>query len=260
MRPYIGITGFMASHEVVWLAAVQRELGTEHAVRDLMVGVLTNSKTLAGGTNRWPGRYPKVEKIPSIFTEHPRILNLIHYNTDDPSTLTAQLNRLVDIGGPNLHGIQLNIPWPAVAALDRFRWATFHEQRIVLQIGRTALAAAEHSPTKLAEMVGRYLNPLRVIDAVLLDPSGGEGRSVEPGWARPFLRAISDHHSVELGIAGGLSYESLDLVEPLLEEFPCLSIDAEGRLRRRPQDYLDLEAAAKYFEGALALFGRYTRT
>ncbi|MDP3947688.1 MAG: hypothetical protein Q8Q41_03295, partial [bacterium] len=142
------------------------------ASRKLMVGVLASSKTLAGRTNKWPGRYPKMERISEIFQVHPAALNLIHYNTDEPETLSDQLLRLVEISGENLHGFQLNVAWPLVEELEKFHEATSWKQRLVLQVGGGAMARVEHSPQKFADMVALYGGFVGVVDDVLIDPSG----------------------------------------------------------------------------------------
>jgi phosphoribosylanthranilate isomerase len=259
-RPYIGITGFMGWHEVTGMPRVLQALASRRNlphVRDLMVGVLVSSKTLAGGTNKWPGRYPKIENIRSIFVAHPNMMNLIHYNTDDQTTLAMQLLTLVEIAGDQLHGFQLNIAWPHVGEIEKFHEATSWKQKLVLQVGRRAIEMAERAPQKLAEMVARYADSVRYVDYVLIDPSGGKGEPFSTESARALLGAIAERcPKVGLGVAGGLSADSLDLVEPLLEEFPNLSIDAEGRLRTKPADDLDLAVAERYFVDAFALFER----
>src|SRR3989344_2763546 len=82
--PYIGVTGFMTPQEV---RAGLRGFGASSG-RKLMVGVLASSETLAGRTGKWRRRYPKIERIHEIFQAHPSALNLIHYSTDKPNTLS----------------------------------------------------------------------------------------------------------------------------------------------------------------------------
>ena len=56
-----------------------------------------------------------------------------------------------------------------------------------------------------------------------------------------------------LVVAGGLSPTTLHLVQPLIEEFPDVSIDAEGRLRDH-EDHLDLQVAGQYLSKAFKMF------
>ncbi|MBI3627473.1 MAG: hypothetical protein HY220_01855 [Candidatus Sungbacteria bacterium] len=235
-------------HEVVWMAGVQHSLATKNPVRWLMSGVLASSKTLVGLTNKWPGRYPKVEDIKSIFTAHLNMVNLIHYNTDNEMGALGDLVRLHELAGPHLHGFQLNMAWPETRLLDDYRRAFGWEPRIVLQIGRRAMGEMNHDPREVSDRLEDYAG---VVDDVLIDPSGGKGEPFNTESARMFLRAIAERGwDLGLGIAGGLDAQSIQLLEPLLEEFPGLSIDAESRLRNKPADDLNLERARLYFTEA----------
>lgn len=244
--PYIGITGFTNrkdAEEV--LSILQKE-----SERKLMVGVLMSQKTFEGGTNKWPNRYPRVEQCAHIFPEHPLALNLIHYNTKDRSTLFDQMVQVTHIAGPNFHGFQLNVAWPEVRALERYR-LRYPDKKIVLQIGGLAFEVVGHSPAELVRSLQRYA---RCIDYVLLDPSGGWGKPFDTAKVHEYLQAlIFALVPFRLGVAGGLSPTTLHLIEPLAREFPDLCIDAEGRLRDA-NDCLDLPLAKDYVLRALAIF------
>ncbi len=216
-----------------------------------MVGVLMSSKTLAGQQNKWPGRYPKKETIADIFVDDPWALNLIHYSTNRPETLFTQLTQITELAGPHLDGFQLNIAWPPISQLEDYR-EVYLDKFLLLQIGGRAMAQVE-SMGRFTELVGAYL-PL--IDAILIDSSGGKGEPLDSAKGTEYLRAVRDYPTLGLGIAGGLGPETLDLLDPLVEEFPKLSIDAEGRLRTAPpQDALYLPAMRAYLEDAFRIFG-----
>lgn len=247
-KPYIGITGFMRPEEV---AAVLEAL-PESPIRVVMVGVLASWKTLNGIPNKYPRLFPRIEHISNIFPNHPFAVNLIHYSTDEPSTLSDQLVRLTGLGGPNLHGFQLNIVWPDIESLEAYR-RQHSETRIVLQIGSKAFSMIEDSPPMLVAKVSEYID---LVTDVLLDPSGGRGQPFNTGQAREYLYALRERDSdIGLGVAGGLGPSTLELVEPLLLEFPELNIDAQGQLRNQEGD-LDLERAITYLLKALQMFPR----
>lgn len=247
MPPYIGITGFMSMFEV---ARVLDEVPSD-SDRRLMVGVLASSKTLAGGTNKHPGRYPPRQSINLVFMDDPRTLNLIHYATDDKTTLAAQLGLLMDIGGDLLQGFQLNIAWPEPKQLEQARR---RGAKFVLQVGGRALELVERDPKRLANRVADCAG---LIDHVLLDPSGGRGQPFDPVAARMYLTALAERlPTLGLGVAGGLSGRTLHLVEPLIRDFPDLNIDAEGRLRDPVDDHLSLDLAREYAAAAFRLFAR----
>jgi len=127
--------------------------------------------------------------------------------------------------------------------------------QIVLQIDGKAFEVVEHSPERLSEMIDvRYASYEGLIHRILLDPSGGRGEPFNTERAREYLVALQDRGiNANFGVAGGLSPATLGLVEPLVSDFPDLSIDAEGRLRDE-NDTLDLNVAREYVDKALQIF------
>lgn len=159
--PYIGITGFMSSNDALCVL----ETVPANSNRLVMIGVLASLKTRRGIPNKYPNRYPAINKIADIFPKHPSTLNLIPYNA------------------------------------------------------------------------GEYAE---VVDYVLLDHSGGHGKPFNPECAHNYLRELKTKNpGIMLGVAGGLSPTTLNLVKPLIREFPNLSIDAESNLRTHT-DHMDL--------------------
>ncbi|MDO8668738.1 MAG: hypothetical protein Q7K65_00405 [Candidatus Buchananbacteria bacterium] len=239
---YIGVTGFMNRNEVITiLNCLPADTG-----RFLMVGVLASQKTLKGEPNKWPNRYPKMADIAGIFLEDNQALNLIHYNTKEPESLTEQLVKITDLAGPALDGFQLNLAWPDYEAILDYH-KTCANKYIVLQIGAKALGMIGNSPQALAEEVAQYEY---LADHILIDQSGGYGTPLETEKIRAYLKALKNKgYNFGLGVAGGLSSANLGLIQPLVAEFPYLSIDAEGRLRDT-DDNLDLVATKAYVESA----------
>lgn len=144
-----------------------------------MVGVLASWKTLQGSPNKYPQLFPEVKRISAIFLSHPNVLNLIHYSTDELETLYDQLVRLKELGGLKLHGFQLNMAWPEVDQLTRFR-IRWPYGRIVLQIGSSAVALMDHRPMKVALKLREYEG---LVTDILFDPSGGKGEPFNPTLA-----------------------------------------------------------------------------
>jgi len=245
-KPYIGITGFMSLNDAMQvLGAIP--INTDRLV---MIGVLASLKTMRGIQNKWPNRYPTMDRIAGIFPDYPLALNLIHYNTKEKDTLGDQLIAMTEFGGANMHGFQLNIAWPSLDVLAEYRKA-YPTKQIVLQIGGHAFEMVNHSQEQLAAKVAEYDG---VVEYVLLDPSGGYGKPFDQDRARDYLMALKAQNlGMGLGVAGGLSPTTLDLVRPLANKFPDLSIDAEGRLRT-PEDHLDLAVSSEYLFKALAMF------
>ncbi|HWN40955.1 MAG TPA: hypothetical protein VNW71_01975 [Thermoanaerobaculia bacterium] len=240
--PYLGITGFTTAAQVREALA----LVPPTSRRLVMVGVLASRRTCAGLPERSPRRLPAVEAIPGIFLDHPLALNLVHYYTDEPATLGRQLADLAGRSGPNLHGFQINGIVPTRADLEEIR-SERPALRIVLQMLLGLLASSPREAARRAQDVAG------LVDDVLLDVSGGQGRPLDPEGVLPYLRALSDM-GFGLGVAGGLSAANLHLLEPLLAELPDLSFDAETCLRDE-EDRLDLERVREYVRAGLRLVG-----
>ncbi|MBI5421359.1 MAG: hypothetical protein HZA35_03595 [Parcubacteria group bacterium] len=247
MESYVGVTGVMNNTHVVSLLDVV----PQGSRRKLMVGVLASSKTIEGVSNKWPNRYPTPETMGSILEDDPRVLNLIHFNTKDPDLLFEQMIKARSLAGPHCHGFQLNMGWPDPRVLRKF-YMMRSGPTIVLQVGSHAFACVKDSPRKLADKIAQEYADY--IDCVLLDPSGGLGKPLDTEVLRQYLQALEKKGlDIGLGVAGGLSADTLHLVAPLVDEFPDLCIDAEGRLRDK-DDHLDIVAAVAYVKKAFALF------
>ena len=247
--PYIGITGFTTADEV---AAVAGALPARPA-RLLMCGVLLSNALLSGQPSAAPNRCPPPDAIAGIFADDPRCLNLVHYRPRAGANLADALARVSDIGGPNCHGVQINAtrgaPWPEPAALAEYRERR-RPRRIVLQVGREAMAAAEHNPAEIARRCAAYAG---IITDVLVDASEGLGRPLDAERTARYLDAIaSAAPAFGLVAAGGLHAGNLAaLLAPLLPDWgSIISIDAEGRLRDG-DDRLDIGAAEMYLDAAM---------
>lgn len=241
---YIGVTGCMSRYEVDRvLEAFPDNLG-----RKLMIGVLISDKTLRGISVRRPNRYPNPGDIGGIFSQDPKALNLLHFHAgmEDPERLLDQLLEITDLGGNNLHGLQLNMKWPDRDVLRRYRER--HPSKVlVLQCGSGAIQSAGNDPRGLARMVSDYVD---VCEYVLIDPSGGEGKPLIPKVAIDYLDHLHDRldESMKYGVAGGLGIpgETTELLREIFEIFPSTSVDVEGNIRDQPGDSLNPGRACEY--------------
>lgn len=247
--PYIGITGFTTADEVKAVRAGWS--GTP--ARLLMCGALLSNALLAGRPSGAPGRCPPPEAIAGIFADDPGCLNLVHYRPRAGVDLAAALARATGVGGPNCHGVQINAtrgaPWPEPAALAEYRKHS-RPQRIVLQVGREAMAAAGGSPAEIARRCAEYDG---IVTDVLVDASEGLGRPLDAEGTGRYLGAIaSAAPGLGLAAAGGLHAGNVGaLLGPLLADWgEVISIDAEGRLRDG-EDRLDVGAARMYLDAAV---------
>ena len=243
---YIGVAGVMSRAEAALLSlfAAKYVFGCQ-----LMVGVLASSRTLRGESHRKLYRFPRREFMKDIFLPDYKTLNIVHYATDGHRPLSEELLEIFYVAGSWCDGLQLNMIWPSPRDVEVFVYEAL-PNAMVLQIGSRAFAEVNNSPSELAKRLGAYRG---LITHVLLDPSGGEGKLLDSAVLRPYVQAIAElDWLVGIGVAGGLSAETLYRVQPLFEEFPFLSIDAESGLRTE-NDFLDPEKVERYIERFSAL-------
>jgi hypothetical protein len=256
-QPYIGVTGFMGQADVREILFVY----PKDARHKLMVGVLMSNKTLAGEKNKYPRRYPEKDAVADIFVDHPQALNLIHYHTSNSNhAMVMEMVNVMALAGPHCHGFQLNVRWPYPKAIEDYhrdrRFGIFghKDDIIVLQCGRGAMEEVGNSPKKLAERVKDYDG---LVSYVLIDPSGGKGEAFDSGFAYDCLceltRAVPN---MGIGVAGGLSAQSINNICNLLTTHPDISVDAEGRLRDTNDD-LNITATVEYVVAANRLFRQH---
>lgn len=249
--PYIGITGVMNRAQVAAIGAGTLSL-VSRSGRQIMIGVLVSSKTLAGQKNKYPHLYPPVKNLSEIFSPDPRFLNLVHYSTDNPLLLREELLKIIRLFGENtVNGFQLNTPWPYISHIEDVKTAS-PKIKIVLEIGPEAFRQAGYSPERVMEMAGDYLP---FVDYFLLDASAGLGKPLDAKALRPYLRELSAFFTVGMGVAGGLGPDTLQLVEPLVKEFPGLSIDAQSALQK--DGTLRVGSAVEYIRRSLKMYREY---
>lgn len=236
MLSYIGVTGFTTATQVAAAlnAMASMHFAVQRTQRKLMVGVLASARSLRGAPLRpvWQDRYPRPTAIAGIFPDDPRTLNLVHFAPGDEyrASLLPDLDRLTQLAGPRLHGFQLNMAWPRETELGVYREdCGYRRHVIVLQLGAAALGAYDGDAAAVAKRVRGYG---ALIDAVLVDGSGGRGEPLDVDVTRRYVSEIvSACPALGVGVAGGLDAEGVGRIAALREEFPFLSIDAEGRLR-----------------------------
>jgi hypothetical protein len=256
--PYIGITDFMTEAQSRTALDLFEQLGGPRGGRKLMVGVMMSYKTLNGLPTKWTAAFPWNEDVAGIFVRHPAAYNTLHYADYDGVDVGENLALAAAFGGPDLDAIQLDMVWPDPDVVRRFR--DVHPAiEIVLQANAVALGQVGNDPAKFIAMIDDY-GPC--LDHVLLDKSMGRGLGLDAQALLPFARALAEKRP-DLGIAaaGGLGPDTLGLVEPLVREFPRISIDAQSKLRPSGSalDPIDWMMARQYLERAIDMFGRHDR-
>lgn len=226
---------------------------TNMSERKLMVGVMMSWKTMTGVASKWASVWPKKEEVASIFVEHPRAFNTLHYADYDDNTYLEHLLDAVRYGGKNLHALQLDMVWPR-SGLIRLLRGMHPNLKIVLQINAKALEQVDNKPTLVIQQLARYGES---VDYALLDKSHGKGLGMDAEGLLPFVMAIAENlPNMGIAIAGGLGPNTMDLVLPIVREFPNVSIDAQGKLRAsgNAMDPIDWNMADRYLERAVEIF------
>ncbi len=252
--PYIGITDFTDYSQVEQMLAVFKKHLVPGQTHRLHVGVMMSQKTLNGIETKWAKAFPPSEKIAQIFgSRDPLVMNCLHYADYDNVDVWHNLVKAIFCGGRYLKAIQLDMVWPNPNDICGAVRATLKSLEVILQVGKNAIEQANNDPKEVV----RRLQPYRgIIQHVLLDKSMGQGLGMDAGALRPFVRAIRDNFpNFGVTVAGGLGPSSLGLVEPLVREFPGLSIDAQGKLRPSGSalDPIDWDMAGKYLAQASLL-------
>jgi hypothetical protein len=251
-RPYIGITGFMnmkQTHKMLDVFMRANPL-TQWM---LMVGVMMTYKTLQGVPTRWTEVMPNNEEIMNIFSSHPYCFGTLHYADYTETDFANSLKLALRFCPPEMRAVQLDMIWPQVGPILEMKSAEPH-MKVVLQVGNAAFAQADETPTGVAEKLFAYGD---AIDYVLLDRSMGRGAAMEAMAFVPFIEEITEKcPNLGIAVAGGLGPAHLHLVEPLVQRYPFLSIDAQTMLTPNchPLELIDWELAELYLQRSVAMF------
>lgn len=253
--PYIGITDFMTGAEARVMLRAFSEYRAGKAPRKLMVGVMMSYKTLNNLPSKFTHAFPAKAETPSIFFDHPLAFNTLHYADYDDQTDEQDIRAMMDIClQGHLHAVQFDMPWPHWRLLEVVKRLSDWRVNTVLQIGKNALDQCNNDPQEVCFQVERYG---RLVDYVLLDKSMGQGRGMDATALLPFVRAIAEAFPVMgIAVAGGLGPTTMHLMEPIVQEFPEISIDAQGKLRPSGNalDPIDWSMAQVYLQKASQRF------
>lgn len=254
MNPYIGITDFRNVRQVRYMLRIFNERKSIHSDRMLHVGVMMSRKTLLGLPTKWTKAFPTNVEIADILSV-PETYNCLHYaDYEQDPDFHRNLRQAIAFGGDGMNALQLDMIWPDSTIVAHAVTFSHKELEVILQIGKNAMEVEGNDPKRIIDRLARYDG---AIDRVLLDRSMGNGVGMDAQGLLPLAHAIRDRFpTLGISAAGGLGPETTHLVEPLVREFPDLSIDAQSRLRPSGSalDPIDWEMAKVYLENALQLF------
>jgi len=249
--PYIGVSCVREKDEINTKEIC--DLMDVSLERKVMIGTASSLKTIGGLPVNKSERSAFMSELPTLFTDHPLAFNIIHHNAKgrELETLGEQLKLLSEFAGPNLHGFQLNIFDQDINIIRDVR--EFNPKlKFILNVGQNTLISCNNDP----EIMSAYFNILYkdMIDYALLDLSGVLGKLIEPERLKPFIEHLSkDCPWLSLCIAGRLGPDNLNLIAPLLRDFPNIPIDAETALRDPETDKLSADRVRRYMRNSQAI-------
>lgn len=255
--PYIGISGIAHAEEYKAIMDYARQLDIASTGRFVMVGAQATTRTQIhnqpepGYGQDW---YPigdalaKVAVLDTSGLTKPFIHVLFENELDE---FERGMEIIMARTKPFIRGIQLNgahwMDLDYAPALTRFK-QQYPETAIILQARSFIMEQA--SPNE----VTAKLRTLPV-DYVLFDASHGQGKAMNAHSLQQYIDAVYQGQ-LTLGVAaaGGLEASNIDtLLGPLLNMYPDLSFDAEGRLRNSRNSStsrLSLDLVEKYLKSS----------
>ena len=256
--PYIGLIDFTTRQQAVAMAAALNKEQLKHPLRNpkvLHIGQMMSAKTLNNLETEWAKIWLPKEKIADVFIPG-QTLNTLHFADGTSTDVLRNLIKAVQFCGSELNAIQLDMTWPEVDDIKIFRMA-YPATNIILQVNDKAFKQIDENVHDLLKKLDEYETS---IDYVLLDKSAGKGIGLDADYLRPFVDALYKHKpDLRVAVAGGLGPETLHLVEPLIKDYPSLSIDAQSRLRpsHNCKDPVDWTMAEDYIVKAVKMFAKY---
>lgn len=250
--PYVGITDFMTFGQVEAMLRVFKTTLKQGQNRRLHVGVMMSRKTLNGIETKWAAAFPPKESIAAIFSSR-ETMNCLHYADYDAVDFCHNLTKALSYGGIGINALQLDMVWPDPEQLIQAIDASDKNLEVIIQVNKKVIEQANNDPKVIVDRLSGYVG---IAQYVLLDKSMGQGHGMDALGLIPFARAIRDAFpGIGIVAAGGLGPNSIDLVVPLVTEFPDISIDAQGKLRPSGSaiDPIDWDRAGRYLTKALAL-------
>lgn len=237
---------------------------SKNSKHQLGVGCMMSYKTLRGLPTKWTDAFPKIVEYPKIFLDRTGLFNVLHYADYNRDSSGRDFLDAVLLCGPNLHAIQFDMVWPEPAHLEYLVYRGTHVRKplkIILQVGSKAMAEVGDDPKKVCEKLSWYYHS-DCIDYVLLDKSMGTGKGMDAALLLTYIYEIKKQlPNLGIVVAGGLGPTSMHLAEPIIQEFPDVSIDAQGQMRVPANALLPIDwgRASEYIREASKLFATYNK-
>lgn len=244
-KPYIGVTDFTTHEQVLEVRQYIPE------GRRLHVGAMISYKTLHGipTSKGWEKIWLKDRELKMLFARHPKVFNVIHYADYDDKTTLVDLTMVLQAAGSDVEAIQLDMKWPVPSLLSDLKAIAPHI-KIIQQIGHTAIL---ESGTTWDRDLAAYEG---IADYVLMDCGMGKGIPFSVSHMLELVRVASLYFDEDqIAVAGGLGPDTYMNLQPIIQKYPKISCDAQGRLRASGSavDPLDMDRVIAYVKGVASL-------
>ncbi len=262
--PFISITDFRHPREVLMMLTIMDISRSKQGAHQLGIGCMMSYKTLRGLPTKWTDAFPKTSEYSKIFLDRAGLFNVLHYADYNRDSTARDYIDAVLLCGPNLHAIQFDMIWPDPAHLEYLVYRGTHVRKplkIILQVGAKAMAEVGDDPERVCEKLSWYHHS-DCIDYVLLDKSMGGGIGMDATLLLTYIYEIKKRlPNLRIVVAGGLGPTTMQLAEPIIREFPDVSIDAQGQMRTSANALHPIEwtRAGEYIRQANELFGTYNK-
>ena len=253
MQDYIGITGFTSREEVdrAQQAYVRYVPVTQYL---LGVGVVTDYEVLHGLPEHRLGAFVPRREIATLLGRGDTF-NCIHYL--DPRgrwPLWHGIASAIELGGPELHAVQLDLPWPDSREIEQgLLRSAGRGVDITLQIAQSAIEVAGGRPADIVERLAPYEG---LVQRVLLDKALEGSRTMDVRFLDDLIQAICRRFpTLGIVVAGGLGPDTLNALHVLLAARSGLSWDAQVRLHRghEADAPLNMDGVVAYLERSAKL-------
>ncbi|MEN9881308.1 MAG: hypothetical protein RLZZ308_491 [Candidatus Parcubacteria bacterium] len=253
---YVGVTDFTTYDQV----EVAKRFIHKDSHRMLHVGAMMSYKTFHGipTERKWETIWLKPKGLQKLFMKDPTVFNVLHWAdyVTYPKTSSEDLITACTLSGSGLSGLQLDMVWPHISLLEDVK-KNFPHLSIILQVSKIAINDSRKRGVTLLSDVLRYKD---CADYILVDYGMGSGRPFNPEEVLTVLGEVSKafpEHS--LAVAGGIGPETVHLLDPILREYPKISFDAQGQLRRSGNALhpIEMDRVKAYVRATTSLTAKY---
>lgn len=246
MKPYIGVTDFTTREQVLDV----QKLIPDTINHRLHVGAMISYKTLCHipTESGWEKIWLNERKLRELFVRDKSVFNVLHYADYEDKSDVSHLISATMMAGEGLEGLQLDMKWPLPSMISQYKSVMGHI-KVIVQVSSAAMQESIDWERDLAAYEG-------LADYILLDSGMGRGKTFTPDYMLHNIAvALKYFDQDQIAVAGGLGPETYLNAKPILELYPQISCDAQGRLRHsgNSKDPLDLELVKQYVQGICSL-------